>query len=59
MHNRIFDIINLVEGRNEVTANIEQSQVKQKGRHDEKILKETEFRIGEKVLLKDSAKEKQ
>ena len=59
MHNRVFDIINLVEGRNEVTANIEQSQNKQKKRHDGRITKETEFRIGEKVLLKDSAKEKQ
>jgi hypothetical protein len=59
IHNRIFDIINLVEGRNEAMTNIERSQIKQKERYDGKIPKETEFRIGDKVLLKDSAKEKQ
>ena len=39
--------------------NIEKSQEKQKKRYDKKINKETKFQIGDKVLLKESFKEKQ
>ena len=55
---RIYEIINLKEERNEVLDTIGKSQEKQKKRHDEKIV-EDKFEIGDKVLLKDSAKEKQ
>ena len=56
---RIYDLINLVEERTEALENIEKSQEKQKEKHDGKIKEETKFTIGEKVLLKDVAKEKQ
>ena len=46
------------EKRNEVLEIIKRSQEKQKERHDEKII-EDKFEIGDKVLLKDTAKEKQ
>ena len=55
---RIHDIIQLDEKREEVIEIIQAAQVKQKERHDERI-KETTFEIGDKVLLKDAAKEKQ
>jgi hypothetical protein len=55
---RTYDIINLKEKRNEVLDIIEGTQEKQKKRHDEKI-EEDKFEIGDKVLLKDTAKEKQ
>jgi len=55
---RIYEIINLKEDRSEVLDIIEKSQEKQKKIHDEKII-EDKFEIGDKVLLKDSAKEKQ
>src|SRR2546421_9832893 len=55
---RIYEIINLKERRNEVLDTIERSQEKQKQRHDERI-NEDKFEIGDKILLKDAAKEKQ
>ena len=56
---RTYDLINLVEERIEALENIERSQVQQKNRHDTKIKEETKFNIGDKILLKDAAKEKQ
>jgi hypothetical protein len=56
---RIYELINLVEERREALKNIEKSQEGQKRRHDGKVKSETKFSIGEKVLLKDAAKEKQ
>ena len=55
---RIYEIINLEEKHEEVLGIIERSQDKQKERHDKKI-KEVRFLIGDEVLLKDAAKEKQ
>src|SRR6266496_130129 len=55
---RIYEIINLKEDRSEVLDIIGKSQEKQKKIHDEKII-EDKFEIGDKVLLKDTAKEKQ
>jgi len=56
---RTYDLINLMDRRIKALENIEKSQVQQKGRHDIKIKKETNLMIGDKVLLKDAAKEKQ
>ena len=56
---RTYDLINLTDKRIEALGNIERSQIKQKGRHDMKIKEETKLEIGDKVLLKDAAKEKQ
>ena len=52
-------MINLTEERENVRRNIGKSQEKQKERYDRKIRYETELKIGDKVLLKDAAKEKQ
>ena len=58
--NRTYQLIEfLEEDQNEALNNIEHSQKKQKERHDSKIKKPKTFKIGDKVLLKDSAKEKQ
>jgi len=56
---RSYDLINLVDERIKALENIERSQVQQKNRHDIKIKEETKFNIGDKILLKDAAKEKQ
>ena len=56
---RIYEAINLTEKRDEVRENIKKSQENQKEKYDKKIKKETELNIGDKVLLKDAAKEKQ
>jgi Integrase zinc binding domain/Integrase core domain len=56
---RTFDLINLTEERSKALENIEKSQIQQKRRHDKQIKGETKFEIGDKVLLKDAAKEKQ
>jgi hypothetical protein len=56
---RTYDLINLTDERIEALNNIEKSQIQQKRRHDTKIKEETKFEIGNKVLLKDAAKEKQ
>src|SRR5438045_6644463 len=56
---RTYDLINLTDKRIEALGNIERSQIKQKGQHDMKIKEETKLEIGDKVLLKDAAKEKQ
>src|SRR5436305_4079453 len=56
---RTYDIINLTEEREEARKNIRKSQEKQKERYDKKIGEETILKIGDKVLLKDAAKEKQ
>ena len=56
---RTYDLINLVDERIKALDNIEQSQNQQKKRHDNKIKEETKMEIGDKVLLKDAAKEKQ
>ena len=55
---RTYQIINIQEDREEVLNTIKESQQTQKENHDCKI-KEITFKIAEKVLLKDSAKEKQ
>ena len=56
---RKYEIIELEEQRSEALENIENSQKKQKEIHDGMMKNETVFRIGEKVLLKESAKDKQ
>jgi len=56
---RTYDLINLVDERIKALDNIERSQNQQKKRHDNKIKEETKMDIGDKVLLKDAAKEKQ
>ena len=57
---RTYEIIDTLEDvRREALNNIEQSQSKQKERFDSKLKKQKSFNIGDKVLLKDSAKEKQ
>ncbi len=56
---RTYDLINLTEGRSKALENIEKSQDQQKRRHDGRVKEETIFEIGDKVLLKDAAKEKQ
>ena len=56
---RTYDLINLTEERENVRRNIGESQGKQKERYDRKIGYETKLKIGDKVLLKDAAKEKQ
>ena len=56
---RIYEAINLTERRDEARKNIKKSQGNQKEKYDKKIKKETELNIGDKVLLKDAAKEKQ
>src|SRR6266487_3882841 len=56
---RIYEAINLTEKQDEARKNIEKSQENQKEKYDKKIKKETELNIGDKVLLKDTAKEKQ
>src|SRR5215212_6927667 len=56
---RTYEIIKLADERSKALENIEKSQSKQKERHDKRIQEETKLRIGDKVLLKDAAKEKQ
>ena len=56
---REYEILELENQRREALENIEESQSKQKERHDGIMKSETVFRIGEKVLLKESAKDKQ
>ena len=56
---RIYEAINLTEKQDEARENIKKSQGNQKEKYDKKIKKETELNIGDKVLLKDAAKEKQ
>ena len=56
---RIYEMIKLADERSKALENIEKSQGKQKERHDKRIQEETKLRIGDKVLLKDAAKEKQ
>src|SRR2546423_9496572 len=56
---RTYDLINLTEERENIRRTIGESQEKQKERYNKKIRHETELKIGNKVLLKDAAKEKQ
>ena len=56
---RTYDLVNLAEERSNALRNIEKSQSQQKKRHDDRIKEETKFNIGDKILLKDAAKEKQ
>ena len=56
---RKFNLLEMEEKREKALENIEKSQGKQKERYDGKISKETKFQIGDKVLLKESSKEKQ
>ena len=56
---RTYDIINLTEEREKARRNVRKSQEKQKERYDKRIGEETILKIGDKVLLKDAAKEKQ
>ena len=55
---RFYEIINIQEDRRETLDKIGQLQNKQKEKFDNKV-KETIFKIADKVLLKDAAKEKQ
>jgi hypothetical protein len=55
---RTYELIDLTEERNLTVDLIKKVQGKQKERFDRNI-KEKKFKIGEKVLLKDSAKDKQ
>ena len=50
---------NLTEEHEEARRNVRKSQEKQKERYDKRIGEETILKIGDKVLLKDAAKEKQ
>jgi hypothetical protein len=59
IHKRIYELIDLEEEHEKTRKRIIESQEKQKRRHDENIKEETKFTIGNKVLLKDAAKEKQ
>ena len=54
---RMYEIINLTHEQEEALTNIMKSQEKQKERFNFNR-KETIFKIGDKVLLKDSSKEK-
>ncbi|HVI21389.1 MAG TPA: DDE-type integrase/transposase/recombinase [Bacillus sp. (in: firmicutes)] len=56
---RTYELIELTEERSKALRRIEISQGQQKRRHDDKIKRETILKIGDKVLLKDAAKEKQ
>lgn len=56
---RIYDLIELSEDRDKVIEEIKAKQVKQKEKYDEGIKEETKLEIGDKVLLRDAAKEKQ
>jgi len=56
---RTYDLINLVDERIKALENIEKSQEVQRKRFNNKIKEETKLNIGDKVLLKDAAKEKQ
>src|SRR4051794_8676491 len=56
---RTYELINLTEERSKALKNIEKSQISQKTRYDKNIKRKTKFKIGEKILLKDAAKEKQ
>ena len=57
---RTYEMVeNLENKRKEALYNIENSQRKQKERFDSKLRGDKQFNIGDKVLLKDSAKEKQ
>src|SRR3954451_189722 len=56
---RTYDMINLTEKCEEARRNVRKSQEKQKERYNKKIEEETKLKIGDKVLLKDAAKEKQ
>jgi hypothetical protein len=56
---RTYELIELEQNRNEILKKIEQLQEKQKQKHDNGIKRETNFKIGNKVLLRDAAKEKQ
>ena len=56
---RTYNMINLTEECEEARRNVRKSQEKQKERYDKKIGEETKLKIGDKVLLKDAAKEKQ
>jgi len=48
----------LEENRQQAIENVTKAQEKQKKRHDSKIKRPSEFKIGDKVLLYDAAKEK-
>src|SRR5437763_5316609 len=56
---RAYEMIKLMDERSKALENIEKSQEKQKERHNKRIQEKTKLRIGDKVLLKDVAKEKQ
>ena len=60
INQRISTLINdLPHVREEAKVKVQESQVKQKEYHDQKIKKEINFEIGDKVLYYDAAKEKQ
>src|SRR3954447_16771290 len=56
---RTYELIELTEERSKALRRIEISQGQQKRRLDDRIKEETLLKIGDKVLLKDAAKEKQ
>ena len=57
--NRKFQLIKLEQKRVEVLERIEKKQGQMKQRHDKKIRRIIKFEKGQKVLLKDAAKDKQ
>jgi hypothetical protein len=60
INQRIFMLINdLPHVREEAKIKVQESQIKQKEYHDQKIKKEINFEIGDKVLYYNAAKEKQ
>ncbi|GES76605.1 putative integrase core domain protein [Rhizophagus clarus] len=60
INQRLLSLIDdLPHVREEAKIKVRESQVKQKDYHDQKIKKELNFEIGDKVLYYDAAKEKQ
>jgi hypothetical protein len=60
INQRIISLIDdLPHVKESAKIKIQQSQIKQKDYHDQKIKKEINFKIGNKVLYYDAAKEKQ
>ena len=59
MMNRRFQILKLEENQVKTMELIKNKQEKMKLRHDKKIRKIVKFEVGQKVLLKDAAKDKQ
>ena len=56
---RLFTLIEeLPQQQEQARKNISKSQQKQKQRHDQKVNKKRKFKIGDKVLMYDAARDK-